>query len=242
MPHTPRDGRSEQLRGFVAAMPTERLPILTFVEQAARTVGNGAAVLDVGAGTAPYRELFSHTRYRTVDWPGSPHAAGRDADIVASAEAIPLPSRSVDLILLTQVLEHVPRPLAVLDEQHRLLREGGRLIVTVPMTWELHEQPHDYFRFTAAGLAAVLEQSGFAVREQSARGGTLDTIAQLLRNVSWQLGSRPEDNLDDLRADAAILLREVAAFLETMQPLATVDLLPLGFQADAEKAITAPRS
>jgi SAM-dependent methyltransferase len=226
---------SERLRAFAAAMPAERLPIFAFVREVAATVPEDAVVLDVGSGTAPYHELFAHTRYTTVDWKGSPHPEGRDADVVASAAAIPLPAASVDVVLLTQVLEHVPEPAVVLAEQRRLLRDGGRLVVTVPLAWELHEQPHDYFRFTGAGLRALLEAAGFTVERLDARGGALDTVAQLLRNVSWQLGSRPEDGLDDLRPAGGALLRSLADEIARLQPLAAVDVLPLGFQAEAVK-------
>ncbi|MGI8622840.1 MAG: class I SAM-dependent methyltransferase [Solirubrobacteraceae bacterium] len=240
MSRDPRGGLSEQLRDFVAATPVEREPILAFVHEVARTVPAGSTVLDVGAGDAPYRELFAHTDYTTVDWGQSLHDGGQGGtDLTASADAIPLPALTADLIMLTQVLEHVPRPLAVLQEQHRLLRDGGRLVVTVPMTWELHEQPHDYFRYTAAGLRAVLEQTGFRVLRVTGRGGALESVAQLLRNLSWQLGSRPEDRLDDLRADAGPFLRSLADHLVQMQPLATADILPLGFQAEAVK-VTVP--
>ncbi len=89
-------------------------------------------MLDVGAGDAPYRELFEHTEYVTVDWDRSVHKGARSASIIASADMLPVDDGSVDLVLLTQVLEHVPDPASVLAEMARVLKPGGTLYATVP--------------------------------------------------------------------------------------------------------------
>ena len=59
----------------------------------------------------------------------------RTAAITASADAMPLRETSFDVVLLTQVLEHVLRPAAVLTEIARVLRPGGTLFATVPFAW-----------------------------------------------------------------------------------------------------------
>ena len=114
-------GISESLRKFVAEFPYEREPILEFVMQTAKAIPAGARVADVGAGDAPFRELFAHTRYATLDWAESVHEGAPSSDIVASADAIPVRDGAFDAVLLTQVLEHVPEPAGVLTELHRIL-------------------------------------------------------------------------------------------------------------------------
>ena len=143
-----RWGVSEELRLFVEEMPFERRGILAFVRQAADSLPPRSVVLDVGAGDAPYRELFDHCEYVTADWEHSLHGQSREVDVVAGAENLPVGDGTTDALLLTQVLEHVPDPALVLREAARVLKPGGRLVATVPFVWELHELPNDFWRFT----------------------------------------------------------------------------------------------
>ena len=136
-----RCGLSETLRLFTEEFPYERGPILDFVIGIAEQTPAETRVLDVGAGDAPYRELFAHANYLTNDWEGSEHAEAPRADIVASADDLPVADGSFELILCTQVLEHVPEPAAVLGECARILVSGGRLALTAPLLWEQHEMP-----------------------------------------------------------------------------------------------------
>jgi SAM-dependent methyltransferase len=224
---------SNRLRAFHDEMPYERWPILRFVERAAAETPAGARVADVGAGTAPYRELFGHTDYCAIDWDKSPHNL-EGIDIVASAERIPEPDGSFDSVLLTQVLEHVPDPGAVLREQHRLLRAGGTLYVTAPLVWELHELPHDYYRYTAPGLEHLLADAGFENVEVAPRNDCFTTLAQLMLNVRWAMG-RANDGLDRLRVEAADMLEDMAGRIAKLAPLDREHAFPLGYAARATR-------
>jgi len=102
-----------------------------------------------------------------------------EPDLVGSAEAIPLPDSSVDSVLCTQVLEHVPHPWKALSEMHRVLRPGGLALVTVPQLNELHEEPHDYFRYTSFGLRKLCEEAGFEVVVLDQRGKYHSGLAQM---------------------------------------------------------------
>jgi SAM-dependent methyltransferase len=228
-------GVSESLRKFVAEFPYEREPILAFVMKAARATPAGARVADVGAGDAPFRELFEHTRYATLDWAESVHEGAHSSDIVASADAIPVRDGAFDAVLLTQVLEHVPEPTRVLAELHRILAKGGTLYLTVPLVWELHEQPHDYYRYTAQGLRHLLETAGFSSVEVQPRNDCFTTLAQLMQNVRWAMGTAP-DGLDDRRADAGRLLEELADQVAQLAPLDVQRILPLGYSAVGVRA------
>src|SRR5690348_8459468 len=74
------------LRTFTDEYPYERRPLLRFIAEAARATPAGARVADVGAGRAPYRELFAHAEYVTIDWENSEHDA--PFDVVAPAHDI----------------------------------------------------------------------------------------------------------------------------------------------------------
>jgi SAM-dependent methyltransferase len=228
-------GRSEALRRFVAEAPLERESILAFLTAAAREVPAGARVADVGAGEAPYRELFRHADYVTIDWAESLHHGPRDGvDIVASADAIPVDDASFDAVLLTQVLEHVPEPQSVLGELHRIVRPTGRAYITVPLAWELHELPHDYFRYTEEGLRHLLASAGFVDIRVQPRNDCFTTLAQLMRNVGWAMGD-PDDDLRERRAAARQALSELSDAVAALAPLDSARRLPLGYAASATR-------
>jgi SAM-dependent methyltransferase len=116
-------------------------------------------VLDYGCGGSPYRGLLNCTTYHRADFPGA-----EGLDFVLNADTrIPAPAQNYDLILSTQVLEHVPDPQQYLVECKRLLRSGGRLVLSTHGTFHDHACPHDYWRWTADGLRITLERSGFRV-------------------------------------------------------------------------------
>jgi len=228
-------GISERLRAFVEEMPYERRPIFGFVRRVADSLPAGTVVVDVGAGDAPYRELFAHCEYRTSDWEASVHEGAREADYVAPADSLPLEDGTVDAVLLTQVLEHVPVPAAVIQEAARVIRPGGGIFVTVPFVWELHELPHDYWRFTPASIERLLDAAGFVEIEVEPRSDCFQTVAQLLRNLRYAMGRAP-DGRDPERESASDLLDRIADHLGALGELDAAGALPLGWTARARRA------
>jgi SAM-dependent methyltransferase len=229
-----RLGITEELRSFVGEMPDERGSILAFVREVADSLPPDAVILDVGAGDAPYRELFGHCEYVTCDWVGSAHEWAGEVDVVASADALPLADGSVDAALLTQVLEHVPNPAAALSEVARVLRGGGGVFVTVPFVWELHELPFDFWRFTPASLERLLADAGFVHIAVEARTDCFTTLAQLMRNVGSAMGRAP-DRRDGERDAATALLAQLADRVAELAPLDVNGILPLGWTARASR-------
>ncbi|MEA2363954.1 MAG: hypothetical protein QOD71_3099 [Thermoleophilaceae bacterium] len=225
---------SPALDAFVAEAPLERRAILAFMTRAAATTAPGAGVLDAGAGQAPYRELFSHTRYVTCDWEHSPHAGGRSADVVAPLDQLPLDSGSFDTVLNTQVLEHVADPSAVLAELSRVLVTDGRLWLTVPFVGELHEEPFDFYRYTSHGLRRLLGEAGFEDIEVEPVGGYFSTLAQLSRNCGLIIGAGTQRGDVGRRAVAAAG-RAAARVLPALDRLDRRRALPLGWTVSARR-------
>ena len=88
----------------------------------------------------------------------------------------PLSDESVDVVLSTETLEHVPDPPRFLAEAFRCLKPGGRVLLTVPFAARWHFIPHDYWRFTPSGLQRLLSAAGFSDIRVFARGNAL-TVA-----------------------------------------------------------------
>jgi SAM-dependent methyltransferase len=234
VPDSAAVGPTQQLQAFVAEAPVERPLILAFVSAAAARTSQGSRVLDAGAGNAPYRELFAHCQYRTTDWAKSPHPGAREADIIAPLDALPVDDESFDTIVCTQVLEHVPDPATVLGELHRVLAKGGHLWLSVPFVGELHEEPHDYWRYTPYALRMLLERAGFVDASVEPLGGYFTAVGVLAWNGGTSIGVRA-DSRDLPRRVVAASLRAAARALPALDRLDRRRALPVGWACTARR-------
>lgn len=117
-------------------------------------------ILDFGAGISPYRSLFPNARYKRADFA---IGTGEGLDFVLDESLqVTAPDNSFDMILSTQVLEHVEEPESYLRECLRLLRPGGKLVLTTHGIYADHPCPLDLHRWTSDGLAALCRKAGFA--------------------------------------------------------------------------------
>jgi ubiquinone/menaquinone biosynthesis C-methylase UbiE len=112
----------------------------------AKSIPPGADVLDAGAGTGPYRRLFSHTNYKTQDFCNTA-TKGKytEMDYVCDITDIPVPNESFDVVICTEVLEHVPEPIKAIEEFSRVLRQNGRLFLSAPLGCGIHQEPYIYY-------------------------------------------------------------------------------------------------
>lgn len=164
--------------------------LFTSLQKAAQQV-QGGLLLDIGCGNRPYAPLFrTVTRYVGIDLP-SHTMVPRCADVWASGLELPFVSERFDIVLCAQVLEHVPRPWQLIQEAFRVLRAGGRFVLTAPQTWGLHEEPHDYYRFTKYGLQYLLQSAGFELELLEARGGVFRMIGQTFLNFYYLRNHMP---------------------------------------------------
>ncbi|MCK7569145.1 methyltransferase domain-containing protein [Marinobacter xestospongiae] len=119
-------------------------------------------VLDLGCGERPFEIdlVNSGKEYIGVDWSNTLH--GMKADIIANLnEPLPFKSKSIDSIICLEVLEHLKKPQDFISESHRILKENGHLILSVPFQWWIHEAPWDYFRYTRFGLEHLFSEADF---------------------------------------------------------------------------------
>jgi SAM-dependent methyltransferase len=119
-------------------------------------------VLDYGCGGSPYRSLFPNSVYHRADYI---EIEGLDFKISEDAKLSDVPDDSYDIVLSTQVLEHVRRPENYLLEAKRILKPDGKLILTTHGVFYDHACPYDFRRWTADGLSLILDDAGFSKRE-----------------------------------------------------------------------------
>jgi len=128
-------------------------------------------LLDLGCGRRPYARVFGHVdRYVGLERDPARYA-DLPPDLCGDLTALPVRDEQFDTVLCSQVLEHVPEPGYALGEMGRVMRPGAVLILTAPHIWGVHEEPHDYFRFTPHGLRYVAERAGLEVERIEALAG-----------------------------------------------------------------------
>ena len=173
-------------------------------------------VLDVGCGVKPYLPLVAD---RAVSYRGMDVVDGPYVDDVGTADALPYDDESYDLVLCTQVLEHVPDPVATVREIRRVLAPGGVALMSTHGVFVYHPAPadsdQDYWRWTHSGLARLLRIAGAwgDVRVLATR----NVIACLAYLVAWYL----DDALaagEPLRRVVIGSINRLAAALDSRYP------------------------
>jgi SAM-dependent methyltransferase len=168
----------------------------------------GGRVLDYGCADVPYRYFFgADVDFVAADLPGNPAAT-----LLLNPDAtVPVADGTFDAVVSTQVLEHVLDPALYLSECARVLRPGGRLLLSTHGIFIYHPDPVDYWRWTSAGLRHVVEAAGLEVVRFEGIIGLLATGIQLVQDaVYWHL-PRP------LRPLLAGLLQAAAAVADRLE-------------------------
>jgi SAM-dependent methyltransferase len=141
----------------------------------------GGRLLDLGAGNRPFADWYEPRCSSAIS---TDIAAHDGLSALSTAELLPFADRSFDTVLATEVLEHVTDHEATLDEIVRVLAPGGRVVVTVPFLYPIHEAPHDHRRLTSHGLEAALTRRGLVIDDLSAKGGAFTLAANVVSTVA----------------------------------------------------------
>jgi SAM-dependent methyltransferase len=221
--------RQEWLRKTLAALPA------------------GARILDAGAGELRNRALCAHLQYVSQDncqYEGEGngvalHSGQWDTsriDIVCDITSIPQPDDSFDVILCSEVLEHLPDALLALREFVRLTRHGGKIILTAPFASLTHMAPYHYISgFNGYWFQHHLAAMGCEITELSANGNWFEFLAQevrRVRQVAAQYSARPAGIL--ARAVGGLFLLPLLGYL-SRHDHGSADLMNHGWHVVARK-------
>ena len=141
----------------------------------------GGKTLDIGCANIPYVSYFPNSVTVDVSKLWKP-------EILADAHFLPFRNASFDVILCTEVLEHLKEPQWAIDEMERVLLDGGKLVLTTRFIFPLHDTPDDYYRFTKYGLRYLLRNwRRVEIEEETS---TIGSIAVLLQRIGFQSNFR----------------------------------------------------
>ena len=133
--------------------------------------------LDIGAQNGPYAAHFPRRVALDIQ-------RGAGVQIIGDVQALCIRDASFEVVLCTEVLEHVPDPQRAIDEMYRVLVPGGQLLLTTRFLFPIHDAPHDYFRFTKYGLRHLLRR--FEIAEVQEETDAVGTLAVLLQRLGMQ--------------------------------------------------------
>ncbi len=138
-------------------------------------------ILDVGAGSVStnhsYTQFFPNRHTVDVD-------PKRMPDTIGDIHKLPFEDGSFGIIVCTEVLEHCHTPHKAISELHRVLKSGGKLILTTRFVYPLHDVPNDYFRFTKYGLQSLFKD--WDIIEIVPETNTFSALGALVQRVGFQ--------------------------------------------------------
>jgi len=139
-------------------------------------------LIDLGCGRAPFYVGYAPfvSAVTCVDW-NEPEGSASHLDATQDLRAsLAFPNAAFDTVLLSDVLEHIPTPEYLMEEISRVLAPGGVLLMNVPFMYLLHEQPHDYYRYTEFALRRFVDIAGLELLELAPLGGSFDVFADFV--------------------------------------------------------------
>ena len=180
-----------------------------WLEETLKKIPSGFRILDAGAGELQFKKFCTHLNYVSQDfaqYDGSGDNKGLQMnswdnsklDIVSDITSIPVENGSFDAVMCTEVLEHVPDPVAALKEISRVLRPGGFMVVTAPFSSLTHFSPfHFSTGFNRYFYERHLDELGYQILDISENGNYFEFIAQELRRVGDMAGKYANSGLMD---------------------------------------------
>lgn len=179
--------------------------------------------LDLGCGQSPYKELFTNSTIIAIDIDSDYTRKIQVADILFDKDSpLPIQNNEYDNVFCSQVLEHVEDPDRFLVEINRILRVGGKLLITMPFMWGEHEQPNDHHRYTSFRLMSIINRHGFEIKGYDKIGDGLSVLFQLTLSYLYNIFQKfPKIFRIPLIVIAALILNITHSILKSILPVDT---------------------
>ncbi len=219
-----------------------------WLQKTLKSLKKGSTILDAGAGELQYKKFCKHLKYVSQDfaeYDGQGDEAGLQMggwdnsklDIISDITAIPRKASTFDAIMCVEVFEHIPDPISALKEFKRLLKPGGKLILTVPTASLTHFAPY-YF---SAGYSKYffehhLKENDFIVKQIAYNGGYFDYVAQeliRLEDMAKQYAADETPFNAESRKSILVLLNKLKSL--SISDSGSSELLSYGLHVVAEK-------
>lgn len=174
--------------------------------------------LDIGCERSPYSKLFPNRVGLDVN-------DGPDVDVVGDAHELPFEDNTFDVVLCTEVLEHLHSPHIAAQEMMRVLKPGGKLVLTTRFMFPIHGAPVDYFRYTPYGLKKLFEGlDGIEITREA-------NITQFMAIMCQRIAYQGKVRFGKLGRGFFLLLAQI---LWRMPDVAPVEYSDTGKQVEAE--------
>lgn len=219
-------------------------------------------MLDVGCGERPYAAFFEPRvdQYLGLEYPpvadnlnpdvwNQPELLRSLVDVWGDAQRLPFADASFDTVLAAEMLEHIPEPDACVAEIARVVKPGGRFLLTVPLIAPLHQWPFDFYRYTPKGIEAIVERHGFEVEHITPRGNFASATGATLSH--WLVRSL---GASKLHHDGSVALSRWRApfvlplvfvtqvFFWACEHISNDTAASLGYSVVARRKVSAPAS
>lgn len=181
-------------------------------------------VLDYGSGNSPYRELVVCDNFFAADITQN---INQSVDIIINPDStLPNIGNGIfDLVLIMDVLEHIPNDQLAMMELSRVIQAGGILVVTVPFIYREHEYPNDYRRYTTKGVEKLLKDNGFDILSMNKIGNIWYVLF-----ATW-FKSRVLNGEVDGRSFFGKVVRKIASY--SVIPLLNLTLFKRGIEKNS---------
>jgi SAM-dependent methyltransferase len=188
-------------------------------------------IIDLGCGKAPLFGVYRHRASLIIctDRSSTNLHLDFESDVCSP---LPIRSESFDSIILSDVLEHIPNPELLWHEMARIIKDQGKLLLSVPFYYGLHEAPDDYYRYTEFALRHFASLSGLKILILEPLGGTPEIFADLLAKHVSQI---PLIGIPLAKAVQVITLAFVRQGLGKWISIRTRTHFPIGYFLVAEK-------
>lgn len=137
-----------------------------------------SVILDLGCGSLPYRHIYKNRFAHIVA--SDFEIRGQDVDLRSDCTYLPFRNSSFDAILFSEVIEHISDYRLALAEISRVLKPGGKLIITWPFIYQMHELPYDFRRFTEFEMANLLVDNGLRIEILRRRGDIFSVLHTII--------------------------------------------------------------